>query len=78
MWRSRGGLDDCERKTILGLYNTAGRSLFRSCDPAYFEAAAAQRSLGLPLPLHTRVVPVLAYLIGLKATLSLLRIAGRT
>lgn len=78
MWRTRGVLDDERRRTLLGLHNAAGRSLFEAGNPRYFDAVAAQLRLQLPLPLHSRVAPHLARLIGLKPAHALLHLLGRT
>jgi glycosyltransferase involved in cell wall biosynthesis len=76
-WRDRGPLDDVRRKTMMGIYNTAGRSLFAAGHPAYFEAVEAQRSLGSRLPLHSRLAPPVARLVGLRAAKSVFSLLGR-
>ncbi|HEY1980050.1 MAG TPA: glycosyltransferase [Xanthobacteraceae bacterium] len=76
-WRARGPLDDVRRKTVMGIYNTAGRSLFAAGHPAYFEAVEAQRSLGSALPLHSRLAPPIARLVGLCAAKSVFSLLGR-
>jgi glycosyltransferase involved in cell wall biosynthesis len=76
-WRVRGPLDDVQRKTVMSIYNTAGRSLFAAGHPAYFEAVEAQRNLALPLPLHSRLAAPLARLTGLRVARSILSLVGR-
>ncbi|WP_432806801.1 glycosyltransferase family 2 protein [Methylocystis echinoides] len=78
MWSSRGSLDYVHRKTLLGLHYAAGRSLFRERLPSYFDAVAAQRRLGLPLPLHSLITPFLARNIGIKWTHFLLSLFSRS
>jgi glycosyltransferase involved in cell wall biosynthesis len=77
MWRSRGDLDDERRRAMLGLYNTAARLLFRLREPSYFEAVAAQRRLGLPLPLHSRFAPLFARALGLTCAGAMLSFVNR-
>jgi glycosyltransferase involved in cell wall biosynthesis len=76
-WRASGSLDPERLKAVQGIYDTAGRSLFRVSHPSYFEAVEAQRKLGLPLPLHSRVAPVAARLFGLRVARSLAAVFGR-
>ncbi|OBS53889.1 hypothetical protein A8B73_03735 [Methylosinus sp. 3S-1] len=65
-WRGRNVLDDMRLQALMGVYNVAGRGLFSLGHEQWFEAVAAQRSLGLPLPRHSRVMEPLARMIGLR------------
>ena len=76
-WRARGSLDLEQLKAVQGIYNTAGRNLFRASHPSYFEALESERKLGLPLPLHSRVSPVAARLFGLRRAGTLVAVFGR-
>ena len=76
-WRARGSLDLERLKAVQGIYNTAGRNLFRASDPGYFEAVESQRRLGLPLPLHSRIAPAAAKLFGLQGARTLIAVFGR-
>ena len=76
-WRARGSLDLEQLKAVQGIYNTAGRNLFRASHPSYFEALKSERKLGLPLPLHSRVSPVAARLFGLRRAGTLVTVFGR-
>ena len=76
-WRARKPLDEAQRKTMMDIYNNAGRSLFAAGHPAYFEAVTAQRALGLPLPLHSKLAPPLARLMGLRRAKSIFSLLGR-
>ena len=53
------------------------RALFAADHPRYTEAIQAQRELGLPLPLHSRLAPALTRMIGRPAAAGLLRAVGR-
>ena len=77
LWRASGKLDERHRRTMLEVHNTASRGLFRVAHPGYFEAIEAQRGLGLRLPLHSRLAPALARMMGLERARSLLSIVGR-
>jgi glycosyltransferase involved in cell wall biosynthesis len=72
LWRAKGSLDDQHRSAIFGIYNNAGRGLFATGHPRYFEAVERQRDLGLALPRHSRVAAPLARLVGLRAARSVL------
>ena len=76
LWRARG-LDAARRKVIAGIYDTASRGLLRAADPRFFEAAARQRGLREPLPLHSRIAHPLARAVGLRAAHALLAGLGR-
>ena len=77
LWRARSPLTAAQLQTLMGIYNTAGRALFTAQNPAYFEAVRAQRNLDLTLPLHSRVAPWLAQVMGLRLTTALLSLVGR-
>jgi hypothetical protein len=77
LWRARGALDAARRQAIHGIYNHAARGLFVLAHPTYFEAVAALRSVGLPLPRHSRIATPLARLLGLGAARSILQAVGR-
>jgi glycosyltransferase involved in cell wall biosynthesis len=66
-WRERGVLSDARLRALMGIYNVAGRGLFSLAHEQWFEAVAAQRSLGLPLPRHSRVMEPLARVLGLRS-----------
>jgi glycosyltransferase involved in cell wall biosynthesis len=76
-WRARGPLGVEQLKAVQSIYDTAGRNLFRANSKSYFEAIDSQRRLGLPLPLHSRIAPVLAKLVGLRGAQALLAMLGR-
>lgn len=67
-WRRRGALNDARLGALMGIYNIAGRGLFSLAHAQWFDAVAAQRSLGLPLPRHSRVMEPVARMIGLRST----------
>jgi glycosyltransferase involved in cell wall biosynthesis len=71
LWRARGTLDAARLEALAGVYNNAARGLFAAAHPAYFEAVALQRKLGLSLPRHTRVAAPLAWAVGLRAARSI-------
>jgi glycosyltransferase involved in cell wall biosynthesis len=77
LWRARGRLDAARRRAIHGIYNHAARGLFAVAHPSYFEAVAALRSVGLPLPRHSQVAAPLARLLGLGTARSILKAVGR-
>jgi glycosyltransferase involved in cell wall biosynthesis len=77
LWRERGTLDAARRRAIHGIYNHAARGLFAVAHPSYFEAVTALRSVGLPLPRHSRVANPLARLLGLGAARKILQAVGR-
>ena len=77
LWRARGRFCEARRQAIHGIYGNAARGLFAVAHPAYFAAVDAQRSLGLPLPRHSRIAPALARLMGLAAARTLFRAIGR-
>jgi glycosyltransferase involved in cell wall biosynthesis len=77
LWRARGALDSARRQAIHGIYNHAARGLFALAHPCYFEAVAALRSVGLPLPHHSRIATPLARLLGLGTARSILQAIGR-
>jgi glycosyltransferase involved in cell wall biosynthesis len=76
-WRARGPLGVEQLKAVQRIYDTAGRNIFRANSKSYFEAIDSQRRLGLPLPLHSRIAPVLAKLVGLRGAQALLAMLGR-
>jgi hypothetical protein len=78
LWRAKGTLDLERLKAVQGIYDAAGRKLFRVSHPSYFEAVEAQRNLGLPLPRHSRVAPAAARLFGLRGARALFAVLGRT
>jgi glycosyltransferase involved in cell wall biosynthesis len=77
LWRSRGSLDYNHRQAVAKIYNTAVRGLFSVEDGRYFHAVELQRGLGLPLPQHSRIVPTLARLFGLRLARIALAMVGR-
>jgi glycosyltransferase involved in cell wall biosynthesis len=77
-WRARGTLDTRRRRAIHGIYNHAARGLFAVAHPSYFEADAALRSVGLPLPRHSQIATPLARLVGLGVARSILQVVART
>src|SRR5262249_41196079 len=77
LWRARGTLDAARRQAIHGIYTHAARGLFAIAHPCYFEAGAALRSAGLPLPRHSRIATPLARLLGLGTARSILQAVGR-
>ena len=78
LWRARGTFSAARRQGVHGIYNGAARGLFTVAHPSYFAAQEAQRSLGLPVPYHTRIAAPLAHLIGLSAARSMLSFARST
>ncbi len=77
LWRAAGTLRDRRLAAVRGIYNMAARGLFSAAHPAYFEAHAALRALGLPEPLHGRVAAPLARAVGLQAARTMLSLVGR-
>jgi Glycosyl transferase family 2 len=77
LWRARGSLAAGQIDTLAGIYNNAARGLFCAQHPAYLQAVACYRRLGLPLPLHSRIAAPLASLLGQRAAQKLLSIVGR-
>jgi glycosyltransferase involved in cell wall biosynthesis len=77
LWRVRGTLDLERLKAVRGIYEAAGRKLFRVSHPSYFEAVDSQRKLGLPLTLHSRVAPGAARLLGMRGARALFSAFGR-
>jgi glycosyltransferase involved in cell wall biosynthesis len=77
LWRARGNLDDLHRGTLRDMLNIAGRALFAAGHPDYFTAVLMQRELGMTLPLHSRVAPVLARLLGLGGARRIITMLGR-
>ncbi len=77
LWRARGPLGDLQRRTLMDMLNTTGRALFAAGHPDYFAAAQAQRDLEMPLPLHTRLAPVLARLLGFCGARRVISMFGR-
>jgi glycosyltransferase involved in cell wall biosynthesis len=77
LWRERGAFNPARRQAVHDIYTHAARGLFSAAHPAYLSAVDAQRSLGLPLPRHTRVAAPLARLVGLDVARLMLRAVGR-
>ena len=77
LWRSRGPLSEAQAATVAGMLNGAARSLFKVAHPDYLTAVEAQRRLGEPTPLHSRIAPMLVNLVGLKSATGLLRLIDR-
>jgi glycosyltransferase involved in cell wall biosynthesis len=77
LWRAGGELSEQRRRTLMDMFNTTARALFAAGHADYPLAIEAQRELGLPLPLHSRLAPPLARMFGLPAAARLLRSIGR-
>jgi len=77
MWRARGDLSDAQRGALAEIYDAAARQLFAACDADYFEAVHRERSMGLRLPLHTRIGAPLASTIGLRGASRVFKLLGR-
>ena len=77
LWRERDALDTARLGTLRDIYDHAARGLFAAGDSAFFDAATAQRSLGLPLTLRARIAAPAARAFGLHAARTLLALTGR-
>jgi glycosyltransferase involved in cell wall biosynthesis len=67
LWCAAAALTDPRRRVLAGIYDTAARALLSAADPAYFEALARQRRLGVAPTLHSRVTGLVAGAFGLAA-----------
>ncbi len=76
-WRARGGFDEVRRKAVSDIYDNAARGLFGAGHPAYFEAIADQRRLGLPASRQSRISAPLSRAIGLSRARQILQLLGR-
>jgi glycosyltransferase involved in cell wall biosynthesis len=77
LWRARGPLSHVQLEALRAIFDHAARGLFAAGDPAYFEAVARQRRLGLPLTIHPRIAGPLARALGLGPVRQLFRLVGR-
>jgi len=77
LWRMRGTLSGNQVTALEGIYNHAARGLFAAQDQRYFDAVAAQRSLGRLLPRHSRVLEPVARRLGLNTARKLASLVDR-
>jgi len=77
LWRSRGELSAAQRVAVAGIYDTAARGLLSAGSTRYYQAVEAQKAMGLPLPLHPRLIYPAAKWFGLSRARRLASLLGK-
>jgi Glycosyl transferase family 2 len=77
LWQARGELSPQQSSALLGIYNNSARGLFAAESPDYFQAVDRQHALKNSMPLHSRIAPPLARLVGLSRARRMLAWVGR-